>query len=49
MVARLHDSGSPLLGFHLIMGKTPGEKIRNYLINLREHRTAVAMGVAEPR
>jgi ubiquinone/menaquinone biosynthesis C-methylase UbiE len=46
VVQRIQEEGTPPVGIHLLMGENAAEKIKNYVCNLTEKRTAVAMGVA---
>lgn len=44
VAARIEQAGPPPIGIHLLMGDNAKEKLRNYVRNLTEGRTAVAMG-----
>ncbi len=45
-IKKTEKSGPPLLGFHLLMGKTAKTKLLNIARNLEENRTSVVMGTA---
>jgi ubiquinone/menaquinone biosynthesis C-methylase UbiE len=45
-IKKTEKSGPPLLGFHLLMGKTAKTKLLNIARNLEEHRTSVVLGTA---
>ena len=47
VVERIHQTGLPPLGIHLLMGENAEIKIANYLRNLQTGRVSVAMGMAE--
>lgn len=47
--AQIEDSGPPPIGIHLLMGDNAKDKLRNYVRNLSEERTSVAMGLAHAR
>ena len=38
--------GPPPIGIHLLMGDNARDKLQNYVRNLSEERTTVAMGMA---
>jgi ubiquinone/menaquinone biosynthesis C-methylase UbiE len=44
--SRIQADGPPPIGIHLLMGDNAGIKLQNYVRNLRENRTAVALGLA---
>jgi ubiquinone/menaquinone biosynthesis C-methylase UbiE len=46
VVEKFKESGPPPLGIHLLMGDTAKQKLRNYITNLTENRTAVAQCMA---
>jgi len=46
MVKKVESSGSPPLGFHLLMGKTAKEKLLNQARNLEENRVTIVQGTA---
>ena len=47
--ARMEADGPPPIGIHLLMGDTARDKLKNYVCNLREERTSVALGTAVKR
>lgn len=44
--AGIEADGPPPIGIHLLMGDNARDKLRNYVRNLSEERTTVAMGMA---
>jgi ubiquinone/menaquinone biosynthesis C-methylase UbiE len=47
--ARIDADGPPPIGIHLLMGDNAADKLRNYVTNLGEGRTSVALGMARKR
>ena len=45
-IAKIEADGPPPLGIHLLMGDNARDKLQNYIRNLSEDRTSVAMGMA---
>ena len=45
-IAKIEVDGPPPLGIHLLMGDNARDKLQNYIRNLSEDRTSVAMGMA---
>jgi ubiquinone/menaquinone biosynthesis C-methylase UbiE len=46
VIAKIEADGPPPLGIHLLMGDNEKDKLQNYIRNLSEDRTSVAMGLA---
>ena len=46
MIKKTEKSGTPPLGFHLLMGETAKTKLLNLAQNLEENRTSVVLGTA---
>lgn len=46
---RIETDGAPPIGIHLLMGDNAAVKLKNYVQNLTEQRTSVAMGAARKR
>ena len=46
VIAKIESDGPPPLGIHLLMGETAKDKLHNYIRNLTEDRTSIAMGLA---
>ena len=47
--AKIELDGPPPIGIHLLMGDNAKDKLENYVRNLKEKRTSVAMGMARRR
>ncbi|MGY8769695.1 MAG: hypothetical protein ACKVH8_14855 [Pirellulales bacterium] len=43
---KIQETGPPPIGIHLLMGANAKDKLQNYVTNLGEKRTSVAMGLA---
>ena len=46
VITKIEADGPPPLGIHLLMGDNARDKLQNYIRNLSEDRTSVAMGLA---
>jgi MPBQ/MSBQ methyltransferase len=46
VIKKIEADGPPPLGIHLLMGDNARDKLQNYIRNLTEDRTSVAMGLA---
>jgi ubiquinone/menaquinone biosynthesis C-methylase UbiE len=44
---KIQADGPPPIGIHLLMGDNAKDKLKNYVQNLTENRTSVAMGIAQ--
>lgn len=47
VVSKMAQTGPPPLGIHLLMGETAYSKIQNYVLNMKEQRLVVALGIAK--
>jgi len=46
VITKIEADDPPPLGIHLLMGDNASDKLQNYIRNLSEDRTSVAMGIA---
>ena len=46
MIKKVEQSGTPPLGFHLLMGKTAKDKLQNQARNLEENKVSIVQGTA---